>query len=107
MFADTAIQIINESIKSAIFIDENAREPFKEKQNPETLEDRLSVELFNDFEKVGISLSIHKFVPNDILNDKKKEFFFQDRDLVLLDWKLEKNDGEEYALKVGSKNSFF
>ena len=50
-----AKSIVKEAIKSAIYIDEKAREPF-EREN-KALEGKLSENLYNVFKKQNITLS--------------------------------------------------
>jgi len=101
-YQEKANQIIRESIKSAIFIDENARSFFSLPlilEEP-SLEERLSVALYNNFKKQGISLAIHNFSNGDEEDEELKQYLFENRDLVLLDWKLDNQTGEESALKM-------
>lgn len=98
-YIETAKNIVKESIKSAVFIDENAREPFEELTQKPTEEQTRSVELYNNFQKAGISLSIFKYQVDKY--QEQKEYLFSGRDLVLLDWQLEGNGGgEEKALEI-------
>ncbi|MUU79276.1 response regulator receiver domain [Winogradskyella endarachnes] len=97
-----AIGIIKESIKSAVFIDENARGFF---QNQDELkgerEEEISIELFNNFKENGISLAIHQYKIDDEKNENLKNYLFEDRDLVLLDWNLDGNDsGQDISLQL-------
>jgi hypothetical protein len=96
-------EIVSGSIKSVIFIDEKALESYKRKSTNVLLEQELSVNLNNNFKKKGISLSVHQFKQNDLLDENRLNYFFNRRDLVLLDWKLDGNDGEEFSLKLLSK----
>lgn len=96
-------EIILDSIKSAIFIDEKALEAYKKKPLVNYPELNLSISLFNNFKKKGVSLTIHKFNPTDIDNVNSLNYFFKRRDLILLDWRLDGDNGEEYSLKLLSK----
>ncbi len=99
-----ATAIINESIKSAVFIDENARAFFTEEKDLNgEIEEQLSVELYSNFKENGISLAIHKYKPDDETNEKLKTYLFEDRDLVLLDWNLEGSAGQDKSLKLLSE----
>jgi hypothetical protein len=101
MFADVATQIIKDSIKSVVYIDENAREAFQPKTVGVVIdEENKSEELFQNFKDSGISLSVHKFTPSDITNVSLKNYLFEGRDLVLLDWRLAGESGEDYALNL-------
>ncbi len=96
-------EIILDSIKSAIFIDEKALEPYKFIPRNRYPEIDLSINLLKKFKEKGISLAIHKFSPNDLQNEERLKYFFKRRDLVLLDWRLDGNDGEEHSLNLLSK----
>lgn len=96
-------EIINDSIKSVIFIDEKAYEPFSNLPSGNHTETALSQNLFKKFKTKGISLSIHKFSPNDFDDAKKIGYLLKKRDLVLLDWKLDGESGEEFSLRLLSK----
>ncbi len=101
-YQQQAIEIIKNSIKSAIFIDEKARGFFQDSseltgENEET----ISVDLFNKFKRDGISLAIHKYKIDDQKDDILKNYLFEDRDLVLLDWNLDgDNSGQDYSLAL-------
>ncbi len=104
-----ALGIIRNHIKSAIFIDEKAR-PFYSSENENgEYENDLSKLLYENFKSNGISLSVHKFVTGDENNFDLKKYLFDGRDLVLLDWNLDGQEGSNYSLKmlldVISKNS--
>lgn len=96
-------EIVSNSIKSAIFIDEKALESYKKKSTDQINEEQLSINLNNNFKNKGISLSVHKFKQSDLSDSSKLNYFFKSRDLILLDWKLDGNSGEEYSLKLLSK----
>lgn len=94
--------IIKNSIKSAVFIDEKALEFYRPISSHATLEpeEQLSIELYKKFRDIGISITVHKFQPSDISSESTKRYLFEDRDLVLLDWKLDGNSGESYCLEL-------
>lgn len=96
-------EIINDSIKSVIFIDEKAYEPFSTLPSGNNIETTLSKNLLKKFKTKGISLAIHKFSPSDFDNANKISYLLKKRDLVLLDWKLDGESGEEYSLRLLSK----
>lgn len=96
-------EIVSNSIKSVIFIDEKALESYQRKSSAIIPEEELSINLNNNFKKKGISLSVHKFKQSDLLDENRLEYFFKRRDLVLLDWKLDGNNGEEFSLNLLSK----
>jgi len=101
-YQDKAIEIIKSSIKSAIFIDENAREYFQEESElTGEIEEKISIDLYEKFKEDGISLAIHKYRIDDQKNKILKDYLFEDRDLVLLDWNLDgNNSGQEYSLEL-------
>jgi hypothetical protein len=99
-YQDTATQIIKESIKSAIFIDENALPIYEQLPETPQPEQTRSIELFRKFRVSGITLDVHKFSVGDEVNAITTNYLFDRRDLVLLDWKLNNNEGEEYSLKL-------
>jgi hypothetical protein len=96
-------EIVSNSIKSVIFIDEKALESYQRKSSTIISEEELSINLKNNFKRKGISLSVHKFKQSDLLDKNRLEFFFKRRDLILLDWKLDGNSGEEFSLNLLSK----
>lgn len=103
-YEEKAFEIVKDSIKSAIFIDENAKEFYSNSEiNPGIKEEKLSIELFESFKKEGISLAIHKFIKSDIDDENIKKYLLKDRDLILLDWELDDTTGEEYSLKLLSE----
>lgn len=100
-YEEKAFEIIKNSIKSAIFIDEKARAFFqKEDELKGEIEEELSVKLYENLKINGISLDIHKYQLNDEKNEALKNHLFEDRDLILLDWNLDGKSGEEYSLKL-------
>ncbi len=99
MYNKIANKIIKQSIKSAVFIDEKALS-FGEKNDSQIYENQLSLELYSNFKTTGISLAVHKYQVGDEENENTLNYLFNDRDLVLLDWKLEGKDGEERSLRL-------
>lgn len=97
-YEEAAQSIIKEAIKSAIFIDENAKEPF---MLEEPSESQRSKDLYINFKENGISLSIYKYDETTYLG--YKNYLFHNRDLVLLDWKLDGEDGEDKSLALLSE----
>lgn len=98
-YEEAASAIVNKSINSAIFIDENAMEPYSQ---VETVEAKRCVALYNLFKKNGMSLSIYQY--DEKTYEDEKNYLFQNRDLVLLDWKLEGDEGTgEKSLEVISE----
>lgn len=100
-YLNRARNILKDAIKSAIYIDEKARSFYQSEASLlGATEEDLSVQLYNNFKKDGISLDVHKYTIDD---EKKKDtlsFFIDNRDLVILDWKLKDQSGEEEALII-------
>jgi hypothetical protein len=99
-YQETATKIIKDSIRSAIFIDENALPFFTQESKEPVPEELLSKQLFDNFKNDDISLSIHKFEEGDESKTELKKYLFDGRDLVILDWKLADFSGEEYSLSM-------
>lgn len=100
-YEEKAFEIIKKSIKSAIFIDEKARTFFqKDNELKGEIEEDLSIKLYENLRNNGISLDIHKFTLDDEKNINLKNYLFEDRDLVLLDWNLQDKSGEQYSLEL-------
>lgn len=103
-YQQKATQIIRESIKNAVFIDEKAWNPFEGHEFDTTInENALSKELYSRFKGEGISLDVHRFEKGqeDLdLNDSLKRYLFKERDLVLLDWDLVEDDLNVSSLKL-------
>lgn len=98
-YEETVSIIVNKAINSVVFIDENAKEPYSP---TETNEAKRCVELYNLFRKNGMSLSIYQY--DEKTYDDEKDYLFRNRDLVLLDWKLEGDEGSgEKSLEILSE----
>ncbi len=97
-YQDSAKKIIKEHIKTAIYIDENAREPFASSSTPELFEEKLSLELYKDFANHNILLNTYKF--DALKYNQQKDYLLNGRDFVLLDWKLDGASGEDLALEI-------
>lgn len=84
-FDTVASNILQESIKSAIFIDDSVRLPFEKKsENPNVID---FSDMIPPFEKKGCTLSFYRF---DQEWTKKVSYLFDNRDLLILDWQLKK-----------------
>lgn len=102
-YKDIANKIIKDSIKSVAFIDEKAVEFFSTKPNHKIPEERLSENLYKNFKEIGISLTIDKF---DKLKNRDANYYsyiLKKKDLILLDWKLDGEEGIQYSLEILSK----
>jgi len=99
-YVDVAKKIIQDSIKSAIYIDDQAQEPFEPFQDSQE-EHQITKNLYENFKNKGVSLSVYKYDTSKYDNDQNKNYIFQNRDLVLLDWKLEgESSSGEKALEL-------
>lgn len=81
-FETTAKNIIRESIKSAVFIDDEIPELDK----PEFCKNQYTGPLYKSFQASDCSLDFHTFTGIDQLNDK---LLFERKDLIILDWELD------------------
>jgi len=102
LYTQTANKIITDSIKSVVFIDEKALESYVPLPATPVPEESLSIKLFNKFKQAGSSLTVHKFVASDLGKPDLIRYLFDNRDLVLLDWELDRDyaTGKEYSLKL-------
>lgn len=98
-----ASEIIYESIKSVIFIDEKAVEFYTKEPDNNVLEENLSKNLYLNFKEIGASLEVNRFDVNKIDQPDYINYITGKRDLVLLDWKLAGEEGQDYSLKILSK----
>lgn len=81
-FETTAKNIISESIKSAVFIDDE----IPELDNTDFCKHQYTVPLYKAFQSSHCSLDFHKFTRIESLNDK---LLFERKDLIILDWELD------------------
>ena len=85
IFRKTALKIINDSIRSAVCVDDSFVEPYGLKQKGD-IED-IPKSLYESFKAENCNLCIYKYVdPESWL--KNKEFVLKSRDLLILDWLL-------------------
>lgn len=97
IYHTTAKQIIRNSIRSAIFIDDNLAVPFKANQTES--ETRLSRALYNSFVQSNVSIDFYKYNPRN--NWKASaDYLFKGRDLIVLDWQLDNDDKEKNTLEI-------
>lgn len=100
-YIDIAKGILKDNIKTAIYIDDNARE-FD--QDPSSLtgadEEKLSLELYTKFKNSGVSLESIKYVLGNEADESWINYGLDNRDLILLDWRLEGPSGEIQSLKI-------
>ncbi|MBP0904141.1 response regulator receiver domain [Mariniflexile gromovii] len=100
-FEQRAHTILKDAIKSAIYIDEKAKAFYQEDSIPENLiEEELSQNLYKNFKENGISLEIYKFESGSENDSKELQFITDNRDFVILDWKLNGKNGELLSLKI-------
>lgn len=104
MYNHKAFDILKSSINSAVFIDEKAKDFFSGTPiDTNIVEEQLSFDLFDTFKKNGKNLVIHKFEKQDIQDVPLINYLFSGKDLILLDWELDDNDGQKYSLELLSK----
>ena len=70
-------EIVSNSIKSVIFIDEKALENYTKKSSAFVREEELSINLNKKFKNKGISLSVHKFKQADLTNTTTLDYLFK------------------------------
>lgn len=104
IFKKKASEIIKESIKSVVYIDEKAWNPFENEKFDKSIDENvISKELYKNLKEDGINLTIHKFSSGEedlpITNTLKK-YLFNDIDLVLLDWDLDGDPRNIASLKL-------
>lgn len=102
-YEEKAKLILRDAIKSAIYIDDLARPFYQIKSEKPELEEILSESLYNNFKENGIALDVFKYTKGDEDDNGKLKFITENRDFVILDWKLNGKEGEEESLKVLSK----
>ncbi|WP_373398593.1 response regulator receiver domain [Algoriphagus halophilus] len=83
-------KILEDSISSALFIDDKALESFKSKNyNPAFIDDHnRTLKLYEDFKSKNCLLHSFKFTKSGW--KKNMEFYLKNKDLLILDWQLEK-----------------
>lgn len=103
-YIDIAKGILRDNIKSAIYIDENARE-FSQPNESLTgaMEEDLSLELYSKFKNAGVFLESIKYSPDNENNNEWLNYCLNNRDLILLDWHLDGQSGELQSLKILDK----
>lgn len=92
---------MKDSIKSAVYIDEKAKNFYQFEPIEENLvEEEISQKLYKNFRENGISLEVVKFQKGIETDKKELDFITANRDFVILDWKLDGEYGEEYSLRI-------
>lgn len=102
IYTAKASEIIRDSIKTAVYIDEKAWDPFSdEAYNAEINEHLISKNLLHQFKRDGIKLNIHKFnsgEENNPTSHPLKKYLFEKTNLVILDWDLDNDpQGKNYS----------
>lgn len=97
-YQEVSETIIRESIKSAIFIDDKAEEPFSVQNTADAGSDETGRKIYQSFADININTRIFSFTTEKY--SQKKEHLFDGQDLVILDWKLQENDGEGLTLDI-------
>lgn len=96
-FKDLSDKIIRQSIKSAVFIDDEVVNPY----DSDGTNFDFSKTLFNDFRSSKCTLDILKFDNISSFEDYK-DFYLKRRDLLILDWDLKNGQDPAFedALKI-------
>ena len=103
-FEERANIILKDSIKSAIYIDDKAKSFYQSDSiAANVLEEELSQNLYSNFKENGISLEVYKFENGIENNANELSFITDNRDFVILDWKLQGNNGELLSLNILEK----
>jgi hypothetical protein len=85
-FEAVAKEIVANSIRSAICIDDQFVEPYQEIDSKVNIKDTPK-QLTEAFRKSNCTLDIHTYTSYPKL-EKEKDFVFNNRDLLILDWEL-------------------
>lgn len=103
-YIDIAREILKNNIKSAIYIDDNAREFYQDIESLKgSKEEELSLDLYSKFRESGVSLEPIKYVKDCEKDENWINYCLENRDLILLDWQLQGESGEIESLKILSK----
>jgi len=86
-YQDIAKKIIKDSIKTAVFIDENALEAYEPQPEVLSPEQQLSKDLSIELRKESIDLTVFKYDADKY--HAQRDYVFANKDLVLLDWELD------------------
>jgi len=113
-FADIAKRIVKKSIRSAVCIDDRFIEPYMSKEEIDLIEKDLKPNkdgskvfldnaipkgLYKSFRQQGeCDLDIYHFKSYE--ESWKPEYILNNKDLVVIDWELDINDGFESTLKI-------
>ncbi|HXP52958.1 MAG TPA: response regulator receiver domain [Bacteroidia bacterium] len=92
-YATIAKNIIGNSIKSVVYVDDALAIPFEVSATEG--EKQLSKEMFHSFYQHNCSIDMYKYVETEKWHTKA-EYFFKGRDLFIVDWQLNKTE-PEYA----------
>lgn len=92
-------KILEDSISSALFIDDKALEGFKSKNyNPTFIDNHnRTLKLYEDLKSKNCLLHSFKYTKSGW--KKNKEFYLKNKDLLILDWQLENNHHDQ-ALQI-------
>ena len=101
-YIDIARGVLKDNIKSAIYIDDNARE-FHQNELTGSQEEQLSLDLYSKFRESGVSLESVKYYKESESDSQWINYCLENRDLTLLDWQLEGKSGEKQSLKILDK----
>lgn len=100
-FAQVAEGIIKDSIVSAICIDDSLKGPFDVPDSENDLNFNIPKSIHQSFKKEHCHLTVYQY--KDYRQWKEdRDFEFKNRDLLILDWELQKTAGDKYldSLKI-------
>jgi len=86
-----AKEIIGNSIKSVIYVDDELAVPFDSEATDTQIQ--LSKDVYNSFYSHNCGLDLYKYTETENWKEKA-EYFFKGRDLFIVDWQLNKTSPE-------------
>jgi hypothetical protein len=99
-YNSVAKSIVENSIRSAIYIDDSLSLPFDRSDNVRFNSESKS--LYDSFRRNNVNLNFFKF-KKGISWIEKERLLFKSQDLIILDWQLENDGKEEQTLKILEK----
>jgi hypothetical protein len=87
LFDNVTKNIVSESICTAVFIDNELKEPYTQVENPSDVNFILSKQMYQSFKKQNCLLDFYKY-ENGLKWDSDKEYILKNKDLIILDWEL-------------------
>jgi len=87
VFDKVTKSIVSESICTAVFIDNDLKEPYTIVENFSDINFKLSKQMYESFKKQNCLLDFYRY-ENGSKWDKDKEYILKNKDLIILDWEL-------------------